>query len=174
MKQLFIIILISTLYFFVTDDVKSETPNITLKCYLNLDFSANNTRNTDSDKILRFGVDKYFNSISLIRLSNEVNVKSEIVRFQTQNSNKKFTIRDTYPREIKVIKSDDMGKLMLKELYKGSETVSHLIDQATLSLQLTTEDSTYYTVCKILDYNTESMDRHISDIIDNYTSIFSG
>ena len=101
-------------------------------------------------------------------------MKSEIVRFQTQNSNKKFTIRDTYPREIKVIKSDDMGKLILKELYKGSETVSHLIDQATLSLQLTTEDSTYYTVCKILDYNTESMDRHISEIIDNYTSIFSG
>ena len=67
-----------------------------------------------------------------------------------------------------------MGKLMLKEQYKGSEAVSHLIDQATLSLQLATEDSTYYTVCKILDYNTESMDRHISDIIDNYTSIFSG
>ena len=173
MKQLFIIILISTLYFFVTDDVKSKTPNITLKCYLNLDFSANNTRNTDLEKILRFGVHKYFNSISLIRLSNEVNVKSEIVRFQTQNSNKKFAIRNTYPREIKVINSDDMGKLMLKELYKGSETVSHLIDQATLSLQLATEDSTYYTVCKILDYNTEPMDRHISDIIDNYASIFS-
>ena len=173
MKQLFIITLISILYFFATDDVKSETPNITLKCYLNLDFSANNTRNTDSEKILRYGVDKYFNSISLIRLSNEVNVKSEIVRFQTQNSNKKFAIRDTYPREIKIIKSEDMGKLMLEELYKGSERVSHLIDQATLSLQLATEDSTYYTVCKILDYNIEPMDRHISNTIDNYASIFS-
>ena len=173
MKQLFIITLISIFYFLATDDGNSKTPNITLKCYLNLDFSANNTRNTDSEKILRFGVDKYFNSISLIRLSNEVNVKSEIVRFQTQNSNKKFAIRDTYPREIKVIKSDDMGKLMLKELYKGSETVSHLIDQATLSLQLATEDSIYYTVCKILDYNIEPMDRHISNTIDNYASIFS-
>ena len=173
MKKLFIIILTSILYFFVTDDVKSQAPNITLKCYLNLDFSANNTRNTDWEKILSFGVDKYFNSISLIRLSNEVNVKSEIVRFQTQNSNKKFTVRDTYPREIKVINSDHMGKLALKELYKGSETASHLIDQATLSLQLATEDSIYYTVCKILDYNTESMDRHISDIIDYYMRVFA-
>ncbi len=173
MKQLLIILLTLAIHFVSVDRSYGEVPNITLKCYLNLDFSANNTRNTDSEKILHFGLDKYFRAISILRISNLDDTKSKIVRFEILESGSGFNVSPTYPREISVIRSDDMSKLILTELYQGNEMMSHLIDQATLSLQLATEDSTFYTVCKILDYNTESLNTHIVNVIDDYYTVIS-
>ena len=79
MKRLLIITLTFIIHLVAVDRALSEVPNITLKCYLNLDLSANNTRNTDAEKILRFGLDKYFNSISILRISNSDHVDSRIV-----------------------------------------------------------------------------------------------
>ena len=69
-------------YLVAVHRVAGEVPNITLKCYLNLDFSANNTRNTDAEKIVRFGLEKYFNAISILRISNSDDVESRIVGFE--------------------------------------------------------------------------------------------
>ena len=80
-------------------------------------------------------------------------------------------VSPTYPREITVAELDGMGKLTLSELHEGNTMISHSIDQATLSLQLATEDSTFYTVCKILDYNTEPLQSHIDDVTRQYKNI---
>ena len=65
MKKLLLIALAFIIHLVAVDRVSGEVPNITLKCYLNLDFSANNTRNTDAEKILRFGLDKYLSLIHI-------------------------------------------------------------------------------------------------------------
>ena len=52
MKKLLLIALTFIVYLVAVHRVAGEVPNITLKCYLNLDFSANNTRNTDAEKIV--------------------------------------------------------------------------------------------------------------------------
>ena len=171
MKKLLLIALAFIIHLVAVDRVSGEVPNITLKCYLNLDFSANNTRNTDAEKILRFGLDKYFNAISILRISNSDHVDSRIVRFEVSKSKMELEVRPTYPRVINVAELDGMGKLTLRELHKGSTVVSHSIDQATLSLQLVTEESTFYTVCKILDYNTETLQSHIDDVTRQYKDI---
>ena len=171
MKKLLFIALAFIIHLVAVDRVSGEVPNITLKCYLNLDFSANNTRNTDAEKILRFGLDKYFNAISILRISNSDHVDSRIVRFEVSKSKMELEVRPTYPRVITVTELDSMGKLTLKEIHKGNTVVSHSIDQATLSLQLVTEDSTFYTVCQILDYNTEPLNSHIDDVIRQYKDI---
>ncbi|MBL6771171.1 MAG: hypothetical protein ISQ22_07365 [Rhizobiales bacterium] len=44
MKKLLLIALTFIAHLAAVDRVSGEIPNITLKCYLNLDFSANNTR----------------------------------------------------------------------------------------------------------------------------------
>ena len=173
MKKLFLIVLTFIFHLVAVDGVSGEVPNITLKCYLNLDFSANNTRNTNAEKILHFGPDKYFNAISILRISNSDSVDSRIVRFEVGKSKMELEVRPTYPRVINVAELDGMGKLTLSELYEGNTIVSHSIDQATLSLQLVTEDSTFYTVCKILDYNTESLNTHIANVIDDYYTVIS-
>lgn len=171
MKKKLIIILALIFHFTSVGSSSGEVPNITLKCYLNLDFSANNTRNTDAEKILRFGLDKYFNSISILRISNSDNIDSRIVRFEVSKSKMELEVSPTYPREITVAELDGMGKLTLSELHEGKTIISHSIDQATLSLQLATEDSTFYTVCKILDYNTEPLQSHIDDVTRQYKNI---
>ena len=135
------------------------------------DFSANNTRNTDTEKILRFGLDKYFNAMSILRISNSDGVHSKIVRFEVAKSKMELEVSPTYPREIIVAESDGMSKLMLREIHEGKVMLSHVIDQATLSLQLATEDSIFYTVCKILDYNTDPLQSHIEDTIEQYQDI---
>ena len=171
MKKLLLIVLAFIIHLVALDRVSSEVPNITLKCYLNLDFSANNTRNTDAEKILRFGLDKYFNAISILRISNSDDIDSRIVRFEVSKSKMELEVSPTYPREITVAELDGMGKLTLSELHEGKTIISHSIDQATLSLQLATEDSTFYTVCKILDYNTEPLQNHIDDVTRQYKDI---
>ena len=171
MQKLLIITLTFIIHFAPVDRALSEVPNITLKCYLNLDFSANNTRNTDTEKILRFGLDKYFNAMSILRISNSDDVQSKIVRFEVSKSKMELEVRLTYPREITVAELDGVGKLTLSELHEGNTIVSHSIDQATLSLQLVTEDSTFYTVCKILDYNTEPLQSHIDDVTGQFKDI---
>ena len=157
MKKLLLIALTFIVYLVAVHRVAGEVPNITLKCYLNLDFSANNTRNTDAEKIVRFGLDKYFNAISILRISNSDDVESRIVGFEVSKSKMELGICPTYPRVITVDEMDGMGKLTLRETHKGDTIISHSIDQATLSLHLATEYSTFYTVCKILDYNTEPL-----------------
>ena len=171
MKKLLIIVLAFIFHFTAVESVSGEVPNITLKCYLNLDFSANNTRNTDAEKIILFGLDKYFNAISILRISNSDDIESRIVRFEVSKSKMELEVRPTYPREINVAELDGMGKLTLSELHEGNTIVSHSIDQATLSLQLVTEDSSFYTVCKILDYNTEPLQSHIDDVTGQYKDI---
>lgn len=171
MKKLLLIALTFIAHLVAVDRVSGEIPNITLKCYLNLDFSANNTRNTDAEKILRFGLDKYFNAISILRISNLDDVDSRIIRFEVNKSKMELEVRPTYPRVITVAELDGMGKLTLRELHEGRTVVSHSIDQATLSLQLITEESTFYTVCKILDYNTETLQSHIDDVTKQYKDI---
>ena len=171
MKKLLLTALTFIAFLVAVDRVSGEVPNITLKCYLNLDFSANNTRNTDAEKILRFGLDKYFNAISILRISNSDDVDSRIVRFEVSKSKMELEVRPTYPRVIAVAELDGMGKLTLRELHEGNTVVSHTIDQATLSLQLVTEESTFYTVCKILDYNTETLQSHIDDVIRQYKDV---
>ena len=171
MKKLLLIALAFIIHLVAVDRVSGEVPNITLKCYLNLDFSANNTRNTDAEKILRFGLDKYFNAISILRISNSDDVDSRIVRFKVSKSKTELEVSPTYPREITVTELDGMGKLTLSELHEGNTMISHSIDQATLSLQLLTKASTYYTVCKILDYNTEPLQKHIDDVTKQYKDI---
>ena len=171
MKKLFLIVLTFIFYLVAVDGVSGKVPNITLKCYLNLDFSANNTRNTNAEKILRFGPDKYFNAISILRISNSDSVDSRIVRFEVGKSKMELEVRPTYPRVITVTELAGMGKLTLSELHEGNVVVSHSIDQATLSLQLVTEDSTFYTVCKILDYNKGPLQSHIDDVTRQYKDI---
>ena len=171
MKKLLLTALTFIAFLVAVDRVSGEVPNITLKCYLNLDFSANNTRNTDAEKILRFGLDKYFNAISILRISNSDDIDSRIIRFEVSKSKMELEVRPTYPRVIAVAELDGMGKFTLRELYEGNTVVSHTIDQATLSLQLATEESTFYTVCKILDYNTETLQSHIDDVTRQYKDI---
>tara|TARA_Y100000768_G_C23713814_1_gene557033 strand:+ start:132 stop:653 length:522 start_codon:yes stop_codon:yes gene_type:complete len=171
MKKLFIIVLAFVVHLSMVDRAAGDIPNITLKCYLNLDFSANNTRNTDAEKILHFGLDKYYNAVSILRISNLDEIDSKIVRFEVTRSKMELVVSPTYPREIRVTPSDGISKLKLIEFHEGNVMVSHLIDQATLSLQLVTEDSTLYTVCKIMDYNTEPFKTHIQDIIKEYQDI---
>ena len=171
MKKLLLIALTFIVHLVAVDRVSGEIPNITLKCYLNLDFSANNTRNTDAEKILRFGLDKYFNAITILRISNSDDIDSRIVRFVVSESKMELEVSPTYPREITVAELDGMGKLTLSELHEGNTMISHSIDQATLSLQLATEDSTFYTVCKILDYNTQPLQSYIDDVTRQYKKI---
>ncbi len=171
MKKLLIIVLAFIVQLFPVDTASGEIPNITLKCYLNLDFSANNTRNTDAEKILGFGLDRYFNAVSILRISNLDEIDSKIVRFEVTRSKMELVVSPTYPREIRVTKYDGISSLRLREIHEGNEMVSHLIDQATLSLQLVTEESTLYTVCKIMDYNTEPLKKHIEDVIGEYQDI---
>ena len=171
MKKFLLITLTFIVHLIAVDRVSGEVPNITLKCYLNLDFSANNTRNTDAEKIIHFGQDKYFNAISILRISNSDDIGSRIVRFEVSKSKMELEVSPSYPRQINVVKLDGMGKLTLSEIHEGSTIASHSIDQATLSLKLATEGSMLYKVCKILDFNTEPLQSHIEDVINQYQDV---
>ena len=97
MKNLFAIILLFILSLFVVEESKGDIPDVTLKCHLNLETSLNNTRKVNTERILSFGINKYFRAVSIVRLSKQPDIKSEIVRFKDLNSSEKFDISPYVP-----------------------------------------------------------------------------
>jgi hypothetical protein len=173
MKNLLAITLVFILSLFVAEESRGDIPNVTLKCHMNLENSKNNTRKINSERILGFGLNKYFMSVSIIRISNEPDIKSEIVRFNDLNLSEKFDVSPIYPHEIEVVESSDKLTLILKEYYNGKEKGIHSLHRPTLTLKQTIEDYSYYTVCKILDYNEGLLEKHIEDVIDHYYKVSS-
>ena len=173
MKNLFAIILLFILSLFVVDESKGDIPDVTLKCHLNLETSLNNTRKVNTERILSFGINKYFRAVSIVRLSKQPDIKSEIVRFKDLNPNEKFDISSTYPRQIDITESSDKLTLILKEYFNGKQQATYSLYTPTLRLKQTIEDNSYYTVCKILDFNEELLEKHIEDVIDHYYKVRS-
>ena len=173
MKNLFAIILLFILSLFVVEESKGDIPDVTLKCHLNLETSLNNARKVNTERILTFGINKYFRAVSIVRLSKQPDIKSEIVRFKDLNPNEKFDISPTYPRQIDITESDDKLTLILEEYFNGKQEATYSLYTPTLRLKQTIEDNSYYTVCKILDFNEGLLEKHIEDVIDHYYKVRS-
>ena len=63
--------------------------------------------------------------------------------------------------------------LILKEYFNGKQQATYSLYTPTLRLKQTIEDNSYYTVCKILDFNEELLEKHIEDVIDHYYKVRS-
>ena len=96
MKKILAITLVVILSVFVVEESRGDIPDVTLKCHLNLETSLNNTRKVNTERILSFGLNKYFMAVSIVRLSKQPDIKSEIVRFKDLNSSEKFDIKLKY------------------------------------------------------------------------------